>query len=430
MDTKDIANHVNILHSELYCALGCTEPIAIAYAAALSRSALTGEAKHIEVHCSANIIKNVMAVTVPNSGGRKGIEVAAILGCLGGDETRALETLETVDDSHREKLLELLDSNFCEVHLKEGVSNLYVQCICSNATHESRATIQDRHTNVIELISDGKSLLNKIDSEDSCSYQESKEVDRSSITFSSIWEFIHEVELSHIEEIIEQQITYNSAISDEGLKHDWGCRIGKTIRKNRPDTIQNRAISAAAAGSDARMGGCAMPVVIVCGSGNQGMATCLPVVEYAKELGASKETLIRAVALSDLIAIHIKYYIGALSAFCGAVSAAAGAGAAICYLKGGGLDEIGSTVINTLANVGGIICDGAKSSCAAKIASSVDAALLAVDMAFDSLRFEKGEGIVAEDVEKTIRNMGHVGRVGMKSTDVEVLNLMIGKTIV
>ncbi len=180
--------------------------------------------------------------------------------------------------------------------------------------------------------------------------------------------------------------------------------------------------------SDARMSGCAMPVVIVCGSGNQGMATCLPVVEYAKELGVDRETLIRAVTLSDLIAVHIKYYIGALSAFCGAVSAAAGAGAAICYMQGGNLDQMSAVVVNTLANVGGIICDGAKSSCAAKIASSVDAALLAVDMAFADLSFNPGEGIVAEDAEQTIRNMGHVGKVGMKQTDIEVLNLMIGQT--
>ncbi len=428
MDSKDLTNHNEILHSELYCALGCTEPIAIAYAAALSRSVLKGEPKHIVVDASANIIKNVMAVTVPNSGDRKGIEVAAILGCLGGDETRALETLESVSDSHREKMCELLDTDFCEVRLAEGVSNLYVKCTIEAEEHTSVATIQERHTNVVELSYDGEDLLPSVTSQEEEGIKPSDSCDRSAITLSSIWEFIHEVKLEAIKELIENQIDCNCAISEEGLTNNWGACVGKTILKTHPNDIRTRAKAAAAAGSDARMSGCAMPVVIVCGSGNQGMATCLPVVEYACELGVDRETLIRAVALSDLIAVHIKYYIGALSAFCGAVSAACGAGAAICYMQGGNLDQMSTVVVNTLANVGGIICDGAKPSCAAKIASSVDAALLSVDMAFADLGFNPGEGIVAEDAEQTIRNMGHVGRVGMKTTDVEVLNLMIGNT--
>ena len=427
MDLKDIQNHTEILLSELHCALGCTEPIAIAYAAALSRSVLIGEPQHIKVDASANIIKNVMAVTVPNSGDRKGIEVAAILGCIGGDETRALETLESINDVHREKLINLLDSKFCEVHLAEGVSNLYVRCTIESDCHVAVATIQDRHTHVVELSLDGQDLLSTLSCNDDC-LQKQPELDRSSITLESIWEYIHDVDIALIEEDIQNQITCNSKIASEGLKDKWGACVGRTILNTQPDDIRTRAKAFAAAGSDARMSGCAMPVVIVCGSGNQGMATCLPVVEFAKELGVDKEILIRAVTLSDLIAVHIKYYIGALSAFCGAVSAAAGAGAAICYMQGGNLDQMSTVVVNTLANVGGIICDGAKSSCAAKIASSVDAALLAVDMAFSDLSFNPGEGIVAQDAEQTIRNMGHIGKVGMKQTDIEVLNLMIGKT--
>ena len=240
---------------------------------------------------------------------------------------------------------------------------------------------------------------------------------------------MHEVDVEDIREMVERQVELNGAISDEGLSGDWGARIGKTLLLTRPDDISCRARAAAAAGSDARMSGCAMPVVINCGSGNQGITCSLPVAEYAKYLRVPHDEMLRAVALSDLTAIHAKRFIGELSAFCGAVTAATGAGAAVCYLRGGSFGQYQATIANTLANVGGIVCDGAKPSCAAKIAAAVDAAILGCDMALANVDFRPGEGLIGETAEETIRSMGYVGRVGMHPTDVEILNIMIGKTI-
>lgn len=433
MDCSTYDTYLDILRRELVCALGCTEPIAVAYVAALARDALGATPEHLEVSCSGNIIKNVKSVTVPNSGDQRGIEAAATLGAVGGDATRALEVLEGVGEKDRQRTRELVSAGFCSVSLAEGVPNLYVRAVATGQGHTGVACVAGRHTNVVELSRDGVTV--SVDGvttneQDTCGADgEPEEPGLSSLSLEGIWEFVHEVYVEDIREMVERQVELNAAISDEGLSGDWGARIGKTLLLTRPDDISCRARAAAAAGSDARMSGCAMPVVINCGSGNQGITCSLPVAEYARYLRVPHDEMLRAVALSDLTAIHAKRFIGELSAFCGAVTAATGAGAAVCYLRGGSFGQYQATIANTLANVGGIVCDGAKPSCAAKIAAAVDAAILGCDMALANVDFRPGEGLIGETAEETIRSMGYVGRVGMHPTDVEILNIMIGKTV-
>ena len=428
MDATTYAEYVTILREELVCALGCTEPIAVAYAAALARAALGKLPRHIDVSCSGNIIKNVKSVTVPNSGGMRGIEAAATLGVLGGDEARALEVLEAITDEHRAVTPEIVKQGYCSVELAEGVSNLYVRVVATRDGHTAVACIQDRHTNVVELTLDGADVsVGEVRAARTPDGEE-KADPRKNLTLSSIWEFAHTFDLPNLDELITNQIDTNKAISDEGIRGNWGANIGRTLLKSRSNDITCKARASAAAGSDARMSGCSMPVVICCGSGNQGITCSMPVLEYAHELWATHEELVRAVVLSDLTAVHVKYYIGELSAFCGAVSASCGAGAGICMLRGGTYDQFEATVVNTLVNVGGIICDGAKPSCAAKISAAVDAAILGCDMALAGDNFLPGDGLVGETPEESILAMGYVGRVGMQPTDVEILNIMIGKT--
>ena len=428
MDATAYANHLAILKEELVCALGCTEPIAVAYASALARTALGCMPEHITVSCSGNIVKNVKSVTVPNSNGMRGIEAAATLGVVGGDERRALEVLESVTDKDRAKARQLVAEDFCSVELAEGVPNLYVQVVATASGHTAVSRIEERHTNVVELTLDGNAV--QVDDVSIAQSTEEGTVQdpRTTLSLSSVWEFAHTVDLADVDELISFQITTNKAISDEGLRGNWGARIGRTLLSSRSNDITCKARASAAAGSDARMSGCAMPVVICCGSGNQGITCSMPVLEYGHELWSSHEDIIRAVVLSDLTAVHVKYYIGELSAFCGAVSASCGAGAGICMLRGGSFEQFEATVVNTLVNVGGIVCDGAKPSCAAKISAAVDAAILGCDMALADDNFLPGDGLVGDTPEESIRAMGYVGRVGMQPTDIEILNIMIGKT--
>ena len=428
MDAAAISTHIAILQEELVCALGCTEPIAVAYAAALARAVLGKQPDHLNVACSGNIIKNVKSVTVPNSGGMRGIEAAAILGAVGGDETRELEVLESVTDTHREVTSQLLKKHICDVTLAENVPNLYVRIIAEAAGHTAVARLEERHTNVTELTLDGTPISVANVSAHAADPHATVVDPRETLSLASIWEFAHTVDLALVDELISNQITTNKAISDEGLRNDWGANIGRTLLRSRSNDITCKARASAAAGSDARMSGCAMPVVICCGSGNQGITCSMPVLEYAHELWASHEELVRAVVLSDLTAVHVKFYVGELSAFCGAVSASCGAGAGICMLRGGTFEQFEATVVNTLVNVGGIVCDGAKPSCAAKISAAVDAAILGCDQALTGVSFKPGDGLVGDTPEESIRAMGYVGRVGMQPTDVEILNIMIGKT--
>lgn len=422
MDQSLYQNYVKILNNELVPALGCTEPIAIAYAAAKARATLGTFPDSIEMRCSGNIIKNVMGVTVPNSGGLRGIDVAATLGVVGGDADRELEVLEDVTQEDIDKTKKLVDGGFCQCRLQEGVENLYIVAKVIKGEHYAEVTIINRHTLITKIVKDGETLFKHKVSEESPDY-----VDKSLLNVKDILAFADEVEIDDIREAIKNQIELNSAISDEGMKNPYGAEVGRTLLDVYGDDVKVRARARAAAGSDARMGGCSLPVVINSGSGNQGMTVSLPVIEFAKELKVSEDKLYRALVVSNLIAIHQKKYIGSLSAYCGAVSAACGAGAAITYLYGGDLNEVGLTITNTIGNVGGIVCDGAKSSCAAKIASAVEAAVLAHYMASRHHCFMPGEGIVQDDVEGTIKSMGYIGRVGMKITDTEILNIMIDR---
>lgn len=411
-----------ILADDLVPALGCTEPIAVALAAAKAHEVLGEDARHMELFCSGNIIKNVKGVTVPNSGGMKGADVAAVLGYAGGKSDLDLQVLESVTQQDVFRTKELLQNNFCNQQLVPGVANLYVRVELEGSEHTASVTIKDKHNHISNITKDGVVLL-----EDDAAGEAGIHGDKSLLNIHSIVDYARSVDLEDVKPILNRQIEYNTAISKEGLTNNWGASVGKTILETYGDDIKFRARAAAAAGSDARMSGCSLPVVTNSGSGNQGMTVSLPVIEYAKELGSSEETLYRALCISNLISMHIKKYIGSLSAFCGAVSAACGAGSAIVFMMGGGENEIGQTIVNTLANVGGIVCDGAKPSCAAKISSAVEAAILGFTMTQKNRRFVDGEGLVKEDPEKTIEAFGRMGRDGMKSTDIEILNIMIGK---
>lgn len=441
----------DLLNGELICALGCTEPIALAYAAALARLVLGCEPEKLAVGCSGNIIKNVKSVTVPNSGGMRGVEAAAVLGAVGGDATAALETLEGVTEADLARTHELLGRDgYIDVSLIEGVPNLYIEVRAEALGHVAEVAISEHHTNVVRCTRDGVPA-NQLcpaaragkDVEDACSgtcalmsavavQEVADEAPQPApvpgLSLDVILDYVESGDISRARAALDRQIELNAVISAEGLEHAWGAEVGRTLLSTRGGDLACRARARAAAGSDARMSGCALPVVIVCGSGNQGITCALPVITYAEELGTSDDRLVRALALADLVAIHTKSYIGALSAFCGVVCAACGAGAAICWLRGGSREQIGATVVNTLGNVGGIVCDGAKASCAAKISAAVDAAILGCDMALAGRGFRAGEGLVQDTVEETIASMGYVGRVGMKDTDVEILKIMTGET--
>lgn len=424
MDSELYKNYLDILKQELVPALGCTEPIAIACAAAKASRLLGSFPESLEMKLSGNIIKNVKGVTVPNSGGLKGIDIAAVLGMVGGNADKALEVLEEITPEHIARAKELASRGICTYSLAENVPNLYISAKAVCGGHYAEVVIAHQHTNIIKMEKDGEVLLDRT--------QEAEEktddtVDRSRLTVKDILDFADQVRMEDIEEVISRQIRLNTAISQEGLDNNYGAQIGKTLMHVWGKSATTRACARAAAGSDARMGGCSMPVVINSGSGNQGITVSLPVIVYAEEWEVSRDKLYRSLVVSNLIAVHQKYYIGSLSAYCGAVSAACGAGAGITYMYGGTYEQVSLTIINTLGNVGGIVCDGAKPSCAAKIASSVDAALMAFHLSIQNKSFLPGEGLIKGDVEETIKSMGYIGRVGMKTTDTEILNVMIDR---
>ena len=420
MDQKLYDSYVKILKNELVPALGCTEPIAIAYAAAKAREVLGQMPESIELCCSGNIIKNVKGVKVPNSNGLKGIDVAATLGVVGGCAERELEVLEDVTEADIEKTKELVQQGFCTCTLKEGVENLYIVAKVIAGEHSAEVTIVNRHTLISRIVKDGEILYQIAAHEDSPEY-----VDKSVLNVKDILEFADTVKIEDIKEILDRQITMNSAISDEGLRHPYGAQVGRTLLNEYGNDVKIRARARAAAGSDARMSGCELPVVINSGSGNQGITCSVPVIEYARELCSGDEKMYRALTLSNLVAIHQKTGIGRLSAFCGAVCAGVAAGAGIAYLRGGGFKEIAHTVVNGLAIVSGIVCDGAKPSCAAKIAASVNAGILGYEMYVRGQQFYGGDGLVTKGADNTIRNIGRLGKEGMAGTNDEIIKIMI-----
>ena len=418
--------YLNILKKELVPAFGCTEPIAVAYAAACVRCLLGGAPERLLVEASGNIIKNVKSVIVPNTGGMKGIEAAAAAGVLSGKEEKKLEVLEELTEADQKSLHAYLAQT--PITVRQAPGDLTFDLIVTGYRdgHEGRVRIAGAHTNIVLKELDGKVLLEK--EVGSCYTPESEQEhsEGPALTIEGIVDFAETVEPEDVRDTLERQIACNTAISAEGLRGDYGANVGRVLLATNGNDVKVPARAAAAAGSDARMNGCELPVVINSGSGNQGLTASLPVIEYAKETGADRETLYRALVISNLAAVHLKEGIGRLSAYCGAVTAGAGSGAGIAWLLGGGLDEINHTIVNTLANVSGIICDGAKASCAAKIATSVEAGILGYYMYKNGQEFRGGDGIVKKGVERTIENVARLGRDGMRETDKEILEMMIG----
>ncbi len=413
--------YVNILREELVPAMGCTEPIAIAYASALAKKALGCMPQSVKVWASANIIKNVKSVVVPNTGGKRGIAAATAAGLVAGNPETKLQVLSGITDSQRAEIESFLQNTGLEVlqSQKPYIFNIQVEVKANG--HTAYAEIAGQHTNVISVKYDSTDIISK-------EYQEvtSEPQNRYLLTVEDIIDFANEVDLNDVKEILERQIAYNTAIAEEGLTGKWGAKVGLTLLNAYGNSVHNKAKAYAAAGSDARMNGCELPVIITSGSGNQGLTTSLPVIVYANEMGVSHEKLLRALVVSNLVTIHMKTYIGRLSAYCGATSAGCGAGAGICYLHGGNAHSVSHTVVNAVAINSGMICDGAKSSCAAKIASAVEAGLLGFQMQQQKTQFYAGEGIVTKGVENTIKNVGQVARLGMAETDKEIIQIMIG----
>ena len=416
---------IRILREELVPAMGCTEPIAIAYGAARARSILGSMPTEVEVMASGNIIKNVKSVVVPNTGGLKGIEAAAAAGIVAGQADRILEVISEVTQAQREAITGFLAS--CPIRVVPDESDVIfsITLTLRAGAQSVRLVIRDYHTHIVYIEHNGEVL--RQDGKASQASAESELTDRSVLSVEGIVDFAQTCDPDDIRALVEPQIEYNYAIAEEGMRGTWGACIGRVIRDCCGTEIWSRARYMAAAASDARMSGCEMPVIIVSGSGNQGITACVPVVEYAKHLQVSRETMLRAVLLSDLLTIHLKTGIGRLSAYCGAVSAGCSAGAAIAYLHGGGLREIEHTLVNSLAIASGMICDGAKPSCAAKISAAVDAGLVGYSMFRCNQQFRGGEGIVTKGVENTISNIGRIGRLGMRETDREIIRIMTGQ---
>ena len=416
--------YTEILRRELVPAMGCTEPIAVAFCAARARETLGRMPSSVRIQASGNIIKNVKSVIVPHSNGMRGLEAAASVGILYGDSSRCLEVISSVTPEQEQALAEEMQSMEISVSPLESEHILDLVVTVSEGDDSVSVHVEDEHTNVVEIIKNGR--CEYVKSGCGCGAQNDRVPDHTLLSVADIFDYANTVELSDVEEIISRQIEYNTAISREGLTNNYGARIGKLL-KNREGGIRTDACAAAAAGSDARMSGCDMPVIICSGSGNQGMTASLPVITYAEYHEKSREELYRALVLSSLVTLHLKSGIGRLSAYCGAVSAGAGAGAGIAYLLSGDLSAINHTIVNSLAISSGIICDGAKASCAAKIAMAVDAGIMGYEMYCEGCEFFGGEGLVSKGVENTIRNIYALGHDGMKETDKKIIEIMTGR---
>ena len=411
--------YVQILKEELVMAMGCTEPIAISYACAKATQVLDHLPDRIVVKASGSIIKNVKSVIVPHTNGLKGIEVAAAAGALYGDADAKLEVLSSATREQIEELPEYVqNTNITVQHIEQGhVFDLEIH-VYYEQEHAS-VRIVDTHTNIVQIEKNWQVIF-----EDKTTSLELK-ADHSALIMKQIWDFSQTVDIEDVKEILDRQIACNMAIANEGIHNSYGANIGHVILNMDSDCVKTKAKAYAAAGSDARMNGCELPVVINSGSGNQGITCCVPVVVYAKELDCTQKQLYRALVLSNLTAIYIKTGIGTLSAFCGAVSSGAAAGAGIAYLHNGTYKEIQHTIVNALAILSGTICDGAKASCAAKIASSVDAGIMGYYMYKNKQQFYAGDGIVAHSVDETIQNIGTLGSQGMLQTNDKIIEMMI-----
>ena len=416
-------SYVQILKEELVPAMGCTEPIALAYAAAKAREVLGRMPQRVLVEASGSIIKNVKSVVVPNTNHLVGIPAAVAAGIVAGKAERELEVIAEVEADKILQMYEFLKNTIIEIrHINHGITFEMLVTVFAGEEY-AKVRIANYHTNIVLIEKNGKTLHRL----PVVGETESGLTDRSVLNLADILEFANTVDVEDIREVLERQIVCNTAISEEGLKGDYGANIGSVLLDTYGDQVMVRAKAKAAAGSDARMNGCELPVIINSGSGNQGMTASLPVIEYAKELQVSEEKMFRALVVSNLTTIHQKTGIGRLSAFCGAVSAGAGAGAGIAYLLDGSYEAIAATISNALGNVSGMVCDGAKASCAAKIASAVEAGILGYQMYKRGQGFEAGAGILGKDIEQTIYNVGRLGRRGMKLTNEEIIKIMVGE---
>ncbi len=418
---NQILQYTNILKEELVPAMGCTEPIAIAYASAKAREVLEEIPDRITIEVSGSIIKNVKSVIVPNTDHLKGIDSAAVAGIVAGVSDKKLEVIADVSNDQIIDMHKYLNNTPIEiVHINNGAMfEIIVTVLKKNNFVKVR--ILNYHTNIVYIEKNGEVLYNKVEE------LIINRTDRSVLNMLDIWNYARNIQLDHVKDLLDLQIKYNYAIAEEGIRHNYGASIGKVILKHNENNVRIRAKAMAAAGSDARMNGCELPVIINSGSGNQGMTCSIPVIEYAKELNVSKEKLYRALLLSNLTAIHQKTGIGTLSAYCGVVSAGVGAGVGIVYLNDGSYEDAINTMVNALAIVSGIVCDGAKASCASKIVSSLDAVFLAYDMCKENKQFLAGDGIVKNNVEDTIASIGRLSRNGMKSTNDEIIKIMVEK---
>lgn len=419
LDFKKYQTYVQILKEELVPAMGCTEPIALSYCASKARDILQTKPKRCLVEVSGNIIKNVKSVIVPNTNGLKGIEAAVAAGIVAGDADKVLEVIANVKEEEIFNIKEYLSNHCIEVRPLDSEHILDIKITLYSDDEYVLVRIIDQHTNIVLIEKNNEILFSKEDKK----YNDNIVTNRCELNVADIYDFAKIVEIADIKDVIKRQINYNSAIAREGLNKNYGANIGSVLLKTGKDIV-TRAKALAAAGSDARMSGCELPVVINSGSGNQGMTVSLPIIEYAKELNVTDDELYRALVLANLIAIHQKTGIGRLSAYCGAVSAGCAAGCGIAYLYGGDYQCIAHTIVNSLAITSGIICDGAKSSCAAKIAASVDAGILGYQMYLEGQEFKDGDGIVVKGVENTIKNVARLGKIGMKETDKEIIKIM------
>lgn len=413
--------YVSVLKEELVPAMGCTEPIAVAYAGAIARKTLGAVPEKIELIVSGNIIKNVKSVIVPHTGGRKGLRTAVAAGVCFGDADRELEVLAGAGPEQLSGLDDYLKS--AEISIRESDANcpFDLQVTVRSGADEAYVRIIGHHTNVVQVRRNGEMLVDRPFVDKVVQPPENRRL----LTVENIVAFADEVEMDDVREVLQRQIDLNMAIAKAGLDGQYGANIGRILLRSYGDSVQNRAKAWAAAGSDARMNGCELPVVINSGSGNQGMTASIPVIIYAKECGVSEDVLLRALVVSNLVTIHLKTGIGSLSAYCGATSAGAGAGAGVCYLYGGRYKEIAHTVVNALAINSGMLCDGAKASCAAKIASAVEAGMLGMQMYRHDSQFYGGDGIVVKGVENTIQAVSLLASHGMAETDKEIIRLMI-----
>ena len=419
--TEELVNtYLDILAEELVPAMGCTEPIAIAYCGAKVRNVLGGLPEQLTIGCSGNIIKNVKSVVVPHTGGLKGIEAAAAAGIVAGREERELEGISEVTEEEIASIREYLEHTPIRVVPMRDCDKLDILITARREADTASVRISRHHTNISYIERNGTVIF----SQDQVQQEGGSRAESGVLTVADIIEFADTVDVSRVSALLDRQIQYNVAIAQEGLRGDWGANVGSVILSSGHEDVRTRAKAMAAAGSDARMSGCELPVVINSGSGNQGITVSVPVVEYARAIGASQEMLYRALLVSNLLAIHVKNGIGPLSAYCGAISAGCAAGCGIAYLEGGRIDVIAHTLVNSLATISGVVCDGAKPSCAAKIAAALDAAFLGYDMYRNGQQFYGGDGIVSRGVENTICNIARLGSDGMMETDQEILRIM------